>query len=84
LALVAKKNGYNVPFAIFLPAMRNLGNIDLKDLKEALSSFEINGLYDVAVRSSCTLEDAEEYSLAGHFLTIFKTDVIQANFTELP
>ena len=68
-----KKNGYNVPFAIFLPAMRsNLGNMDLKDLKEALSSFEINGLYDVAVRSSCTLEDAEEYSLAGHFLTILK------------
>ena len=70
-----KKNGYNVPFAIFLPAMKlshELENTDLNELREALSSFELNGLYDVAVRSSCTLEDTEEYSFAGHFLTILK------------
>jgi phosphohistidine swiveling domain-containing protein len=70
------KEGYNVPYAVFLPAMNtetlnNFVNDQLRisHLRDLLRTMVVNKRYDVAVRSSATLEDCHLRSFAGHFRT---------------
>lgn len=65
------KNGYPIPESIAIQATANVNDIDdvefQKELLKKLSHFAINGYYNLAVRSSCTLEDDYANSMAGHF-----------------
>lgn len=71
-------NGYNTPYSVYLPATtpRNLEvykNNILSDEKFNSSLMKIsvsNNDYDIAVRSSSTLEDSQMKSFAGHFTSI--------------
>lgn len=71
------ERGYRVPDTLFLPAVgvddanwvRSSG-VEI-ELEDELTRFEeTTGVYDVAIRSSATCEDAEEESLAGRFETV--------------
>ena len=75
------ENGYNVPYAVFMPAMEpNSFRGALKNreyvsrLRELLEPMvmrdEDKEIYDVAIRSSAPYEDAQSSSLAGHFRSI--------------
>lgn len=68
------KAGFNVPFALFIPATVSIDGIKetyTKELDSKLLPFKIaDNKYDVAVRSSATCEDSDEQSFAGHFLSV--------------
>lgn len=73
------RTGYNVPYAVLLPAVEprsghlrgHLREQKFPNLRELLQPLKASdGRYHVAVRSSATCEDLEEQSLAGHFLTV--------------
>jgi rifampicin phosphotransferase len=69
--------GFNVPHAVFLRAFSHETAIHELELlfrdpffeTEVRSFLNEDSLYEVAVRSSGTLEDAKQESLAGHFET---------------
>lgn len=67
------KNGYRIPKTLVIQATNVLEEIDSlkfqEQLSEKLQDFLVNGKYDLAVRSSCTLEDDFSTSMAGHFDT---------------
>ena len=67
------KQGYKIPRTIIIQATNCVEDIDTPDFQDALLEnllpFEINEKYDLAVRSSCTNEDAFGNSMAGHFDT---------------
>lgn len=71
-------NGYNTPYSIYLPAttpqdLDEYKNNILSDKKFAKSLMTIsvsNNDYDIAVRSSSTLEDSQMKSYAGHFTSV--------------
>lgn len=60
--------GFDVPDAWVIPSSTTVGS-DTGDLAERLSS-AIDHAYTYAVRSSASVEDGEERSYAGQFLTI--------------
>lgn len=72
-----KREGYNVPYAIFISVANEISStLELQNLisneqfKSELNCFlNRKNEYSVAIRSSGTLEDAKEKSLAGHFDT---------------
>lgn len=68
------KHGYPIPETIAIQATADVNDIDdaefRKELKKKLSPFASNGLFDLAVRSSCTLEDNDTNSMAGHFTSV--------------
>lgn len=65
------KEGYRVPYAIFLPAKRPnfFSKRSVSFLRKVLIPFQSEGYYDVAIRSSSTIEDSSSKSYAGHFRT---------------
>lgn len=68
-------NGYNVPYAIFLPAVETFEDmgkhgVGAGSLQKFLSPMFVEKNFDVAVRSSATCEDTRDSSLAGHFQTV--------------
>ena len=71
------KNGYPIPETIAIQAtadIDDINNVELqKELHQKLSPFAVNGMFDLAVRSSCTLEDDYTNSMAGHFTSILGT-----------
>jgi hypothetical protein len=70
-----EKEGYNVPPAIFISAVAEKDKYELTEkLKETISSKTLilfrDGLkYSLAVRSSATIEDTMQTSMAGQFKT---------------
>lgn len=68
------KNGYPIPETIAIQATANINDFDniafQEELQQQLTSFAFNGKYDLAVRSSCTLEDDYVNSMAGHFISV--------------
>ena len=71
------KNGYPIPETIAIQATADIDDINnvefQKELHQKLSPFAVNGMFDLAVRSSCTLEDDYTNSMAGHFTSILGT-----------
>lgn len=71
------KYGYPIPETIAIQATADINDIDdaefQKELHTKLSPFATNGIFDLAVRSSCTLEDNYINSMAGHFTSILST-----------
>jgi phosphohistidine swiveling domain-containing protein len=65
------KYGYTIPRTLVIEACRDIKNINTTEFKEALLSkltnWRKNSHYCVAIRSSCTIEDAFINSMAGHF-----------------
>jgi phosphoenolpyruvate synthase/pyruvate phosphate dikinase len=89
-----KKEGYNVPYAIFVSATNKISStselqhlISSEEFKSEVNCFlDKNNNYSVAVRSSGTLEDAKEKSLAGHFDTYlgsFSLNELQENIVKV-
>lgn len=68
------KYGYPIPETIAIQATADINDIDnagfQEELQKKLSPFATNGIFDLAVRSSCTLEDDYANSMAGHFTSI--------------
>lgn len=68
-----KKNGYRIPKTLVIQATNSLEEIDSLEFRESLldklACFSENDIYDLAIRSSCTLEDNYIDSMAGHFDT---------------
>ena len=68
------QNGYPIPETIAIQATANIDDIDdprfQNKLQKKLSPFFTNGTFDLAVRSSCTLEDNYTNSMAGHFTSV--------------
>ena len=66
-------NGYVIPEAIAIEACRDVAifnDIDFQaNLRTQLVGWDVEGNYDIAVRSSCTIEDSFQESMAGHFDT---------------
>jgi len=84
------KNGYRIPETLVIQAADSLEDIDSFEfqerLMERLNAFLVNGVYDLAVRSSCTLEDDFSDSMAGHFTTflgIMNKDEIFINIKKI-
>lgn len=67
------KNSYPIPKTLAVQATDNLDDIDSLDFRENLLKkiipFSKNDRYDLAIRSSCTLEDDFTNNMAGHFDT---------------
>lgn len=67
------KCGCRIPKTLAIQATNTLEDINSlefrENLLEKLAFFSENGMYDLAVRSSCTLEDDFANSMAGHFDT---------------
>ncbi len=67
------ENELPVPKTIAIQKSTNPGDIEnpnfIEALKEILNPFSKKGLYSVAIRSSCTIEDGFTDSKAGHFST---------------
>lgn len=65
--------GYQIPKTLVVQATDNLNEIDSLEfqnkLSEKLEMFLNGDSYDLAIRSSCTLEDNFKNSMAGHFDT---------------
>lgn len=65
------KNGCLILNTLAIQATANVNDIDCQNFQEELliklEEFSNNGIYDLAVRSSCTLEDDFNNSMAGHF-----------------
>lgn len=68
------KNGYTIPETIAIQATLNIDDIDdlefQDELLRKLSPFFLNGTFDLAIRSSCTLEDDYTSSMAGCFTSV--------------
>ena len=68
-----RKEGFNVPEVVFLPSTATSTKelLTSRLFQTFLSSLEApDETYDLAVRSSATIEDSESGSLAGHFLSV--------------
>jgi hypothetical protein len=65
------KEGYRVPYSVFLNKHTDIKTIiSESSFIEDLNVFKNDsGMYEVAVRSSGTIEDGKSKSFAGHFLT---------------
>lgn len=67
------KNGFRIPKTIVIQATDTLEDIDSLEFREKLLErldiLSVNNTYDLAVRSSYTLEDDFVNSMAGHFDT---------------
>ena len=70
LALLCDK-GYKIPRTVVIESTRFQSDFDSQDfqntLKNILAPLMKAGAYDVAVRSSCTIEDGFNDSMAGYF-----------------
>lgn len=68
-----KKNDCRIPTTLVIQATDSLEDIESlefrKNLLEKLTLFSENDTFDLAIRSSCTLEDDFVDSMAGHFDT---------------
>ena len=69
-----QKQGYTIPYTIFLPVMSTLQELfhesqKLACLRNLLEPMRVDNKYGIAVRSSATIEDSNHESLAGHFST---------------
>ena len=68
------KHGYPIPETIAVQATANMNDIDdpkfQEELRKKLSPFASNDIFDLAIRSSCTLEDDYANSMAGHFTSV--------------
>ena len=74
LAMLSK-NGFKIPPTIAIEASNNWDAIlekpsFIRSIKDATVSLRESDGYSIAVRSSCTIEDRNDSSLAGHFHTI--------------
>ncbi|MCL2065532.1 MAG: PEP/pyruvate-binding domain-containing protein [Candidatus Cloacimonetes bacterium] len=67
------KLGYHIPKTIFIESCRDTAFIYcpkfLEELSSKLKDLVFNGRYNVAVRSSCTIEDSFSESMAGYYDT---------------
>lgn len=82
--------GYPIPKTLAIQATDSCEIINSskfrKQLIEALSIFSKNDIYDLAVRSSCTLEDDFNNSMAGHFdsfLGVMTVDDVIINISKI-
>ena len=82
-----KKNGCQIPKTLAIQATDCLKEIDSFEFRESLldklSSFSKNDIYDLAIRSSCTLEDDFTDSMAGHFDTFLGKMKIEDIFSNI-
>lgn len=80
-------NGCQIPRTLAIQATDSLEDIDSMEFRESLlqklAPFSENGIYDLAVRSSCTLEDDFVNSLAGHFDTFLGDMTIEDIFINI-
>lgn len=72
------KCGYRIPRTIFIENTKNCDDLNdaefLENLECELSQFKkMNGKYQLAIRSSCTLEDGFTESAAGRFQSFLGT-----------
>lgn len=84
------QNGYLIPESFAIQATANTHDIDdlifQANLRKALASYASDGEYDLAVRSSCTLEDNYLCSMAGHFssyLGVMSFDEVLENIKKI-
>jgi rifampicin phosphotransferase len=74
-----QKQGYAVPYSVFIPALKNSVSelpleFSLAKLRKVLYFAQVDNRYDIAIRSSATCEDSKDNSFAGHFCS--KIDVM--------
>jgi hypothetical protein len=66
-------NGYAIPDTIAIEACSDAKILDgvafQTELRTKLTGWDVDGIYEVAVRSSCSIEDGFQESMAGHFDT---------------
>lgn len=69
-------HGYTIPDTIAIEACRDICIYDSPDFQSNLQAnlvdWDNDGIFDIAVRSSCTTEDGFKESMAGYFDTIIE------------
>lgn len=85
-----EKNGYLIPESFAIQATADTHDIEdskfQEDLREKLAPYAVDGRYDLAVRSSCTLEDNYLSSMAGHYssyLGVMSFDEVLENIKKI-